>query len=89
MATSSVCAITSISIRHGWCLGKEAFRKELLAQMSERLGAEHYGEQRMEAAAMAARLRTETTITVGWIAERSRMGTRGHLDHLLYRMRHG
>ena len=97
----------------------EAFRKELLAQMSERLGAEHYGGERrgdggsaggrdhrggIEAAAvggggsrsatpkaiaakvaLAARLRAETTMTVGWIAERLGMGTRDHLNHLLYR----
>jgi len=36
------------SIRRGWCLGEETFRKELLAQISERLGAEHYGEERAE-----------------------------------------
>ena len=107
-------------IRRGWCLGDEAFRKELLAQMSGRLGAEHYGEERTETAealaeriiaaelkrrrwneaelktrpkgdavkvAMAARLRAETTLTVGWIAGRLEMGTRGHLNHLLYRRR--
>jgi len=107
-------------IRRGWCLGAETFRKELLAQMSERLGAEHYGEERAETAealaehiiteelkrrrwqeaelkkrpkgdaakvALAARLRAETTMTVGWIAERLGMGTRGHLNHLLYRRR--
>ena len=28
-------------IRRGWCLGEEKFRKELLTQMSERMGAEH------------------------------------------------
>ncbi|MCL5096517.1 MAG: transposase [Candidatus Omnitrophica bacterium] len=107
-------------IRRGWCLGEEAFRKELLAQMGERLGAEHYGEERTETAeaqaeriiaeelrrrrwsetelktrrkgdaakvALAARLRAETTMTAGWIAERLAMGTRGHLNHLLYRQR--
>jgi putative transposase len=107
-------------IRRGWCLGEETFRKELLAQMSERLGAEHYGQERAETAeaqaeqiiaaelkrrrwqeadlktrpkgdavkvALAARLRAETTLTVGWIAERLGMGTRGHLNHLLYRRR--
>ena len=37
-------------IRRGWCLGKEAFRKELLAQMSERLGPEPYGAERAETA---------------------------------------
>ena len=33
---------------------------------------------------LAARLRAETTMTVGWIAERLTMGTRVHLNHLLY-----
>jgi len=107
-------------IRRGWCLGEKSFQKELLAQMSERLGAEHYGEERAETAealaeqiiaaelkrrrwqedelkkrpkgdaakvALAARLRAGTTMTVGWIAERLEMGTRGHLNHLLYRKR--
>jgi len=107
-------------IRRGWCLGEETFRQELLAQMSERLGAEHYGEERAETeeakaeriiaeewkrrkwtaaelqtqakgdarkVALAARLRAETTMTVGWIAERLGMGSRGYLNHLLYRRR--
>ncbi|PYK97732.1 MAG: transposase [Verrucomicrobia bacterium] len=104
-------------IRRGWFLGEEAFRKELLGQMSERMGAEHYGEERAETeatkaegmiaeelkrrkwkatelktrpkgdpakVALAARLRAETTMTVGWIAERLGMGSRGYLNHLLY-----
>jgi REP element-mobilizing transposase RayT len=33
---------------------------------------------------MARRLRTETTVTLLWIATRLRMGTRSHLSHLLY-----
>ncbi len=33
--------------------------------------------------ALAARWRVETTMTVGWIAERLAMGTRGYLNHLL------
>ena len=107
-------------IRRGWCLGEETFREELLPQMSERMGAEHFGEERAETAeelaeliiaeelkrgrwqeadlktrpkgdsvkvALAARLRAETTMTVGWIAERLAMGTRGYLNHLLYRRR--
>jgi hypothetical protein len=108
------------AIRRGWCLGGEAFRQELLAQMSGVMGAEHYGEERTETAvaraeqiiaeelgrrgwpeaelrmrrkgdpakvALAARLRAETTLTVGWIAERLAMGTRSHLNHLLCRRR--
>jgi REP element-mobilizing transposase RayT len=107
-------------IRRGWCMGEETFRQELLAQMSERMGAEHYGEERAQTAqamaeqiiaeelkrqqwkevalktrlkgdpakvALAARLRAETTMTVGWIAERLGMGSRGYLNHLLYRQR--
>ena len=35
-------------VRRGWCIGGEAFRRELLAQMSERIGAEHYGPERAE-----------------------------------------
>ena len=90
-------------VRRGWCLGDETFRQELLAQMRETIGAEHYGEERAQMAkamaeqiiaaelkrrrwneaalrtrpkgdpakvALAARLRAETTMTVGWIAER-------------------
>jgi putative transposase len=108
------------AIRRGWCLGEQTFRQELLDQMSERLGAEHYGEERAEAeeakaerivaeelkrwkgreaelqagrkgtaqkVALAARLRAETTMTAGWIAERLAMGSRGYLNHLLYRLR--
>ncbi len=37
--------------------------------------------------ALAARLRAETTMTMGWIAERLVMGTREYLNHLLYRRR--
>jgi REP element-mobilizing transposase RayT len=41
-------------IRRGWCFGDKAFRKELVEQMSEHIGAEHYGEERMETAAVKA-----------------------------------
>ena len=36
------------AIRRGWCLGEPSFRNELLEQMTGRLGAEHYGEERLE-----------------------------------------
>jgi REP element-mobilizing transposase RayT len=36
------------TIRRGWCFGEKTFRQELLVQMTERLGAEHYGEERWE-----------------------------------------
>ncbi len=34
--------------------------------------------------ALAARLRAETVMTAGWIAERLGMGSREYLNHLLY-----
>ena len=37
-----------------------------------------------EKLAMAERLRQETTMTLEWIATRLRMGTKTHLNHLLY-----
>jgi hypothetical protein len=36
---------------------------------------------------MSERMGAETTMTVGWIAERLAMGTRGYLNHRLYRRR--
>ncbi len=42
------------SIRRGWCLGGEDFRRELLGQPSTRLGAEHYGTERREAEVVRA-----------------------------------
>jgi putative transposase len=36
------------AIQRGWCLGTEAFRKELLAQMSVRMGEHHYGQERAQ-----------------------------------------
>ena len=90
----------------------------MLAQISERRGAWHYGSELVESAPakaerliaeelagqgwtraelnvqrkgaefkvrLASKLRAETTVTLGWIAERLHMGTRGHLTHLLYR----
>jgi putative transposase len=35
-------------LRRGWCLGTKSFREELLGQMKERMGAEHYGVERQE-----------------------------------------
>ena len=109
-------------VRRGWCLGGNAFRKELLAQMKEQIREHHYGEERAETEQeqaegivqerlkrlgwteadlearrkgdreklkLAIRLREETTVTVKWIAERLRMGSWTHLNHLLYWHRRG
>ena len=49
------------------------------------LGDEKFREELLKQ--MSARMGSETTMTVGWIAERLAMGTRGYLNHLLYRRR--
>ena len=36
------------AIRRGWCLGDEAFRRELLEHVRGRFGKEHYGAERQE-----------------------------------------
>ena len=36
------------TIRRGWFFGDDALKQELLVQMSERIGAEHYGAERLE-----------------------------------------
>ncbi len=110
------------AIRRGWYLGEKAFKQELLAQMKERMGKEHYGAERAETAeaqaeaiiseelkrrrwreeelgrrakgdavkvALATRLRRETVMTVGWIAQRLQMGSPGYVNHLLYCGRKG
>ena len=98
-------------------MGGKAFRKEMLAQMKEQRGPNHYGEERFETdkekalrilaeelkrrcgteaqlptrrkgdkqkVLMARRLRSETTMTLKWIAARLQMGTWTHVNHLLY-----
>ena len=75
-------------------MGKRAEAEEAKA---ERIIAEELERRRWTAAelksrakgdatkvALAARLRAETTMTVGWIAEPLEMGRRGYLNHLLY-----
>jgi REP element-mobilizing transposase RayT len=108
------------SLRRGWCLGDEAFRQELLGQMRERLGENHYAAERQESGeaqahgllaaelkrlgwtptdlerrrkgdpgkvAIAWRLRTETTMTLKWIAAELHMGAWTHVSNLLSRQR--
>jgi putative transposase len=57
------------AIRRGWCFGEKTFRQELLAQMTERMGAEHYGEERLEMAeAKAERIIAEELKRRRWKA---------------------
>jgi REP element-mobilizing transposase RayT len=55
------------AIRRGWFFGDEALKAELLAQASERLGAQHYGAARQESGeAKAERLVREELARLGW-----------------------
>jgi hypothetical protein len=42
-------------LERGWCVGSEAFRAELLAQVHERIGPNHFGQERRESAQEEAR----------------------------------
>jgi putative transposase len=42
------------AIRRGWCFGDKTFKEELLGQMEEKMGAEHYGLERQETAEVRA-----------------------------------
>jgi len=54
----------------GWCLGSEAFRQELLAQVSELASSKHAGEEiRQSAVAKAQRIAQEELSALGWSFE--------------------
>jgi REP element-mobilizing transposase RayT len=54
-------------IRRGWCLGSEAFRKEMLERMEGQLGEHHSGDLRREQAqGRAERIVVEELRGLGW-----------------------
>ncbi len=54
-------------VRRGWCLGDEQFRKELLEQVHERAGAQHYGEEIGQSAEeKARRIIADELAQLGW-----------------------
>lgn len=58
------------TVRRGWCLGDKAFRKELLGQMRERRGPNHYGEECYETdEAKALSILEEELKRQGWKQE--------------------
>jgi REP element-mobilizing transposase RayT len=55
------------TLRRGWCVGGEAFRREQLKRMEGKLGAHHSGQLRLEAAeAKAERIIEEELKRSGW-----------------------
>ncbi len=66
-------------MRRGWCLGGDAFRKELLAQMAELAGTSHYGEELRESAEeKAQRIVAEEMQRLGWKEDELRRQRKGH-----------
>lgn len=65
-------------LRRGWCLGPDTFRQELLEQMKERMGVEHYGAERHETVeAQAERLVQGELKQRKWQAQDLRRRTKG------------
>jgi hypothetical protein len=57
-------------IRRGWCFGEKAFRKELLQQVTERVGEHHYAEERQGSGEQKARgIVARELKRLGWRAE--------------------
>ena len=55
------------TIRRGWCLGEAQFRKELLEQVHEAAGANHYGEEIGQSAEQKAlRIIATELAKLGW-----------------------
>ena len=72
----------------GWCLGSEAFRAELLAQVSEKGGAEHFGQEIRESAeAKAERLVLEEFKKLGWGREELSQRRKGDAQKLRIALR--
>jgi REP element-mobilizing transposase RayT len=68
-------------VKRGWCLGDEAFRKELVEAMGERMGAEHYGPERQETAvAKAERIVVEELQKRRWKPERLEQRPKGDVE---------
>ena len=55
------------AIRRGWCWGDEVFRRELLAQVAQKMGEHHYGKERRESVEeKAERLVREGLAKANW-----------------------
>ena len=66
-------------------MGEEKLREELKRGRWQKADLKNRPKGDLVKVALVERLRAETTTTVGWVAERLAMGTRGYLTHLLYR----
>ena len=63
------------TVRRGWCLGEEPFRRELLEQVHEKAGTHHYGEEIGESVQeKARRIIAEELAKLNW--EEAELGRR-------------
>lgn len=70
-------------IRRGWCLGSEAFRRELLSKPDVRVGREHFGDVRREDdAALADRIVQRELRRLGWTPATLKARPKGDLHKL-------
>jgi hypothetical protein len=70
-----------------WTKAEGIIEEELKRRRWRLAGLQARGKGDRAKVLLAARLRAETTLTAGWIAQRLAMGTPGYLNHLLYRWR--
>jgi REP element-mobilizing transposase RayT len=67
------------AIRRGWFLGDERLKQELLAQVSEKAGKSHYGEELRESAeAKAERIVAKELRRLGWKEDELKRQRKGH-----------
>jgi len=67
------------AIRRGWFLGNEKLKQELLAQVSEKAGKSHYGEELRESAeAKAEQIVAEELRRLGWKEDELKRQRKGH-----------
>ena len=66
-------------LRKDWVLGTDQFRQELLAAATERIGPNHFGEQRQETAEQKAEQLLKAELAkVGWKEESLSMVAKSH-----------
>ena len=66
-------------VRRGWCLGSEAFRKEMLEEVAEKATVHHYGEERRESAEVKAkRILAREMKRLKWRGEDLENEAKGH-----------
>jgi REP element-mobilizing transposase RayT len=69
------------SIRRGWFFGGSALKQELLGQMSEQMGSEHYGQERQESQAeKAEQVVAEELHRRGWTEATLKKRAKGDRD---------